>query len=569
MLFDTKFSFIGSVPARIVSFSDQIEGTVGSSVELFCRSVGIPEPSVEWKVNGRTQDSEAMNHNQRIQTLLNGSLRISNSTLNDSGNYSCFANNIHGFDSIFYELRVRRDSNSNQPLSPIVELLSVTTSSVTIKWKLRGEELAPITAHEVYFRSSQNKEWKYYIISEDSINRNNTFSIEHLQCGNHYQIYMINVNTFGKSSPSDILNVRTLGKEPISPPLKTFIARVNSTAVRLNLNAWRDGGCPFTSHPIIQWKASDFNQWNLLFVNSVLESALINDLKPNKSYKVKVIVKNSAGTTSVEYDVEPYLSSSVYRISGHSPVQVAVEHSDSKDADSADIVPVLFTVSISIVLLLAGLLAIFIVYKAMQKRIVRQNDSIDTNANANNIFRKVAFIQTKNNKRVSEPMDVTTAELTSLTCNDDSMRLKAYAKSTESVITTSFQCKDDTNYKYVSLAKQDIPSDYYSIVNKNSKCNTNAKQKLMLEMREESPNEYSLPTTMLDKEKHLSVADNHPNDCCSYAANGHNGQKPVECVCCALFDPECCNTGHNWQPICQFESGPQMTTSFGSRKFHQ
>ena len=521
-------------------------------------------------MNGRTLDADGVNKNPRYQLLMNGSLRISNTTLNDSGNYSCIVSNIHGFDSIFYSLKIKRDSNFNYPLSPIVEVLSVTSSSIAIMWKLRGEELAPIKAYEVYFRNSQNKEWKYYIITDEGLNKNKSFAIEPLLCGNHYQIYVINVNSFGKSSPSDILNVRTLGKEPIAPPLKTFIVRVNSTAVKLNLNTWRDGGCPFVSHPIVQWKEIDSNQWNLLFINSVLETALLNELKANKNYKIKVIMKNSAGPTAVEYDIEPFsLSHNIYHISGHSPVQIAVEHFDTNDSEESDVIPVLFTVFISIILLLAGFVAIFILYRVMQKR-MNQNTSGNQNSNSNNIFRKVAFIQnSKNSKRITEPIDSTGAELTSLTYPEEHMRIKNFNKSTESVTTTSFQCKEDTNYKYVSIPKQEIPSDYYSIVHKNRKCNTNAKQALMIDVSGRSPNRYSLPNTMFDKEKHLSDLDSHENNCCNYLADN---QKPVDCVCCALFDPECCNNqplSLNWQPVCQFDpNSTQLSSSFKSRQFN-
>ncbi|CAG2104883.1 unnamed protein product, partial [Medioppia subpectinata] len=559
------------ISARIVSFGDQMEETVGQTAELFCKSVGIPEPNTEWKINGRSLELEGNVRNQRIQVLLNGSLRIANVTLNDSGNYSCFVSNIHGFDTISYELKIKRDSNSNYPLSPIVDVLNVTTSSVTITWRLRGDELAPIRAHEVYFRSTQNKEWKYYIITDEALNKNKTFTIEHLLCGNLYQIYVLNVNTFGKSSPSDVLNVRTLGKEPVSPPFKSFVTRLNSTSVKLNLNTWKDGGCAFTSHPIIQWKTLDSNQWNLVFVNSVLESAVINEFKTNKNYKIKVIMKNSAGTTAVEYDVEPYGSvSNVYHISGHSPVQIAVEHFDSTNTnEDNEVIPVLFTVVISVILLLAGLLAIFILYKAMQKRLNNPNAYEERTPNTDNIFRKVALIQgNKNAQRMSEQMDVTTAELTSLTSTEDHMRLKAYNKSTESM-TTSFHCKEDTDYKYISIPKQEIPSDYYSIVHKNKKCKTNAKQTLIIDVKErspdDSPNRYSLPNTMFDKEKQ-SDADSHPNDCCGYLVDN---QKPVDCVCCALFDADCCNSGHNWQPIgCQFEPNSAQMPSSYSRNFN-
>ncbi|CAG2161662.1 unnamed protein product [Oppiella nova] len=521
-----------------------------------------------WTAVGEGLNSNIVNFLRESSHSVIKLKRLSDKMWNSSANQLEFLNQIpNGKSTDDLLIWMESDSNSNYPLSPIVEVLNVTSSSIMIKWTLRGNELAPIRAHEVYFRSSQNKEWKYYIITDEGLDKNKTFSIEHLLCGNLYQIYVVNVNTFGKSSPSDVLNVRTLGREPISPPFKSFITRLNSTSIKLNLNTWKDGGCPFTSHPIIQWKPIESNQWNLLFVNSVLETAVINEFKSNRNYKIKVITKNSAGTTAVEYDIEPYGSANnVYHISGHSPVQIAVEHFDNKSGnEDNEVIPVLFTVVISVILLLAGLLAIFILYKAMQKRF-NQNPCEERTPNTDNIFRKVALIHSnKNGKRVSEQMDVTTAELTSLTSTEDHMRLKAYSKSTESM-TTSFQCKEDTTYKYVSIPKQEIPSDYYSIVHKNRKCKTNAKQTLIIDVKqrspEESPNRYSLPNTMFDNEKQTEV-DSHPNDCCGYLVDN---QKPVDCVCCALFDADCCNSGHNWQPVCQFDpNSAQMPSPYKSR----
>ncbi|XP_054160426.1 cell adhesion molecule DSCAM-like [Oppia nitens] len=562
------------ISARIVSFDDQIEETIGQNVELFCKSVGIPEPEIKWKVNGIVFEMTSHTKNPRLQHLMNGSLRISNTTLNDSGNYSCLVSNIHGFDAITYELNIRRDSNSNYPLSPIVEVVNITTSSIIIKWVLRGQEVLPVKAHEVYFRSSVSKEWKYYIITDENLNNNKTFSIEHLLCGNLYQIYVINVNSYGKSSPSDILNVRTLGREPISPPYKSFVNRINSTSVKLNLNIWKDGGCPYTSHPIVQWKPMETNQWNLLFVNSVLETAIISEFKPNKNYKIKVIMKNSAGTTAVEYDIDPYgLPNNVYHISGHSPVHIAVEHLDNNVSEENEVVPIVFTVVISVILLLAGILAVFILYKAMQKRFNQNTAEDRTPGHTDNIFRKVALIHTnKNGKRISEPMDMTSAEMTSLNSTEDHLRIKAFNKSTESM-TTSFQCKEDTKYKYVSIPKPEI-SDYYSIVHKNRKCKTNAKQTLIIDMKgrdalespNESPHRYSLPNTMFDKQQQLEV-DCQPNQCCHYVDDSH---KPTaECVCCSLFETDCCNNGHNWQSVCQFEpNAAQMPSSYLNTKFN-
>jgi hypothetical protein len=535
-----------------------------------CKAVGIPSPNTEWKINGKTLNLDNVEKSERIQVLMNGSLRISNTTINDSGNYSCLTSNIHGSDSINYELKIKRDSHSSWlPLSPIVEIISVSSSSITITWQMRGEETTPIKAHEVYFRSNQNKEWKYYIITEEVVNKNKSFVIEHLQCGTHYQIYMINVNAFGKSSPSDIINVRTSGREPSSPPLKTFITRINATSIRLNLNTWKDGGCPFTTHPIIHWKLFDSKQWNLLFINSLLESAVMNEFISTKKYIIKVMMKNSAGSTVAEYEIEPFsLANNIYHISGQSPAHIGVDHFDSNEAEENEVIPLLFTIVISLILLLAGLLSIFVLYKAMQKRF-NQNRSGEQNLNSS-IFRKINFIQNnKNPRRMTEPSDATSAELTSLTCTQNLSHGKSYNESCDSITTTSFHCKDDVNYKYVSIPKQEMTSDYYSIVKKERKCSTNAKHPLMVDMNETSPDRYSIPSRKFDKEKQLQEqALENCDNCCNYMSES---QKSVECPCCAIFDPQCCSQ-MNWQTIRDLDSTnaqhfPSTITTFNNRKF--
>lgn len=88
---------------------------------------------------------------------------------------------------------------------------------------------------------------------------------------------------------------------PVAPDKQTFV-RSNITSVSLNLNVWRDGGCPISNF-IIQFKPKVQPEW-ILLSNRILpeqETVIIRELNPGTWHDLLILVKNEAGTTEANY----------------------------------------------------------------------------------------------------------------------------------------------------------------------------------------------------------------------------------------------------------------------------
>lgn len=73
------------------------------------------------------------------------------------------------------------------------------------------------------------------------------YTLDQLDCGSVYELYMTTRNSVGKSEPSPVVTTRTLGEPPLAPSNKnSFFARIGSQDVLLNLASWSTGGCPMT-----------------------------------------------------------------------------------------------------------------------------------------------------------------------------------------------------------------------------------------------------------------------------------------------------------------------------------
>jgi hypothetical protein len=80
------------------------------------------------------------------------------------------------------------------------------------------------------------------------------YTIEGLECGSVYELYMTTRNSVGKSEPSATVTTRTLGEPPLAPRNKNnLFARIGAQDVLLNLASWSTGGCPLT-HVTIRYK---------------------------------------------------------------------------------------------------------------------------------------------------------------------------------------------------------------------------------------------------------------------------------------------------------------------------
>ena len=270
--------------------------------------------------------------------------------------------------------------------SPLIRLIKSNYDHIIIQWKVRNPFLLnSILAYEIFYRtvSSLNTpasnvidataEWKQFrlrntLLDEQTtiatnlvltkqqlktkFKRSKQITINGLHCGANYQIYMILDTVFGKSTPSNVLNTRTLGREPIAANVGAFFSRLNSTTVKLNLDKWNDGGCSVfdykvkwkqasisrnntqiakksSSYNLLNGKAGDHqlaivnSQWNS--INNIWHSqqpVYLTNLDQNNYYKVRVDMRNSAGLTSMDYDlrvnavpyVKPQQSENTFRV---------------------------------------------------------------------------------------------------------------------------------------------------------------------------------------------------------------------------------------------------------------
>ena len=87
-----------------------------------------------------------------------------------------------------------------------------------------------------------------------------------LQCGSPYQVFITAFNRIGSGLPSDILKARTLGNLPQGPKKDTvFLSNHNHThssptTISLNLDQWRDNGCPILRY-MIEYKHAGERSW--------------------------------------------------------------------------------------------------------------------------------------------------------------------------------------------------------------------------------------------------------------------------------------------------------------------
>lgn len=94
------------VPAKIVSFGGLVEKPWRTLVKLPCTAVGQPNPKRQWLKSFRAIQSWDNN----VQITENGDMTITSLQRSNSDNYTCHVENIHGADSIVYQIIVQGKS---------------------------------------------------------------------------------------------------------------------------------------------------------------------------------------------------------------------------------------------------------------------------------------------------------------------------------------------------------------------------------------------------------------------------------------------------------------------------
>ncbi|XP_076235762.1 cell adhesion molecule Dscam2 [Calliopsis andreniformis] len=288
------------VRAAIYSFGAMLVVPWKQDVTLPCQNVGKPEPSVTWKQWGQIVKSSA-----RVSLLLDGSLQIMDLHREDSGNYTCYVENVHGSDHIMHRLTVQVP-----PAAPLLHATSATSNSINVQWKNGDDGGAPIRGYILHYKR-ESGEWEEVKVSH----KNNSYVLSQLWCGNDYQMYMTAYNRIDMGSPSVIVKATTKGSKPEDPPsnVEKFVT-VNVSWITLHLNMWNDGGCPITYFEL-EYRKSGEDIWTSVSNNiEVQKTYTLSELQSGTTYDIRIRAHNNAGFSVAEYRVttlQPHISSTV------------------------------------------------------------------------------------------------------------------------------------------------------------------------------------------------------------------------------------------------------------------
>ncbi|XP_015600048.1 Down syndrome cell adhesion molecule-like protein Dscam2 isoform X2 [Cephus cinctus] len=292
-----KISPSNEVRAAIYSFGKTLVVPWKQDVTLPCQSVGKPEPIITWKQWGQLVKQSA-----RVSKLPDGSLQISDLHREDSGNYTCFVENVHGSDQITHRVTVQVP-----PAAPLLHGTSATTNSINVQWKHGDDGGSPIRGYILHYKRELG-EWEEVKVSH----KINSFLLSQLWCGTDYQVYLTAYNRIGMGSPSEIVKATTAGSKPEASPSsgERFIT-VNISWITLHLYTWNDGGCPITYFEL-EYKKIGEDLWTLVSNNiEVQKTYTLNELQPGSTYEIRIRAHNNAGSSVAEYKVttlQPYTS---------------------------------------------------------------------------------------------------------------------------------------------------------------------------------------------------------------------------------------------------------------------
>lgn len=277
-----------TIPARIASFSRHLSIKRKATLNIPCKSVGIPTPEKIWTFRG-----QPIVERKRARILSNGSLQITDILDEDAGNYTCRVQNVYGADEIGFSLNVRV-----LPAPAVLNVVGATTTSLQLRWEHNSKYLSTkIKGYVLKFRREFGQVEEVKILA-----RGNSYTLENLQCGTKYFLYLAVLARGGEGEPSETVFGKTEGKPPIAPNKEIFIVQ-NSTSFTLLLNSWDDGGCPIKSF-VIRYKRLHTTEWKVASNNALphQEKIIIRDLAPGTWYGLRITAHNGAGSTMTEYE---------------------------------------------------------------------------------------------------------------------------------------------------------------------------------------------------------------------------------------------------------------------------
>ncbi|XP_049589717.1 leucine-rich repeat neuronal protein 1 [Syngnathus scovelli] len=121
------------------TFPNQLDVDIGASIELDCRAVSQPGPEIYW-VTPTGAEVTINTPSDKYSLGGDGTLRISNIRVGDSGRYTCVAQNSQGADTRVTAMRVNGTLlDSTQLMSMFVK--QTDSHSILVSWKINSNVL--------------------------------------------------------------------------------------------------------------------------------------------------------------------------------------------------------------------------------------------------------------------------------------------------------------------------------------------------------------------------------------------------------------------------------------------
>ncbi|XP_006745037.1 Down syndrome cell adhesion molecule [Leptonychotes weddellii] len=275
---------LAKAPARILTFSGTVTTPWMKDIALPCKAVGDPSPAVKWMKDSNGTPS-LVTIDGRRSIFSNGSFIIRTVKAEDSGYYSCIANNNWGSDEIILNLQVQVP-----PDQPRLTVSKTTSSSITLSWLPGDNGGSSIRGYILQYSEDNSEQWGSFPISPSE----RSYRLENLKCGTWYKFTLTAQNGVGPGRISEIIEAKTLGKEPQFSKEQELFASINTTRVRLNLIGWNDGGCPITSFTL-EYRPFGTTVWTTAQRTSLSKSYILYDLQEATWYELQMRVCNSGG----------------------------------------------------------------------------------------------------------------------------------------------------------------------------------------------------------------------------------------------------------------------------------
>ncbi|XP_036370418.1 roundabout homolog 2-like [Octopus sinensis] len=218
------------VPSKILGIMGNTILAVDDTLELVCKTSGLPSPRIYWVHNGRRIKTRA---DGRIRVLSPNKLVVKFITRHDTGNYTCVAaTRVYNVSSTVPVCIV------GQPKAPtLTKLYATSSTSIMLEWQPAEQEpFTNVTGYIISYKpeSLYKPQFKKYM---DNIPSSVTAQlVTGLEPAKTYVFTITARNRVGEGSPSDMKSASTWQAAP-SEPIRLQV--VQTSPVSIYLSWWR------------------------------------------------------------------------------------------------------------------------------------------------------------------------------------------------------------------------------------------------------------------------------------------------------------------------------------------